>query len=166
MGEIIGIMQYSYRTARKLIVLAIGGTVLLHPLAMVPCTAQAAGGGTKAAQGAGKIDTAPRLAAIRESPVTDGATRKHYQARATGSDGTETVSNVHVIEIDLTNPYVSLNAMIGKGGTLPSKSSVLNMAKETGAVAGVNADYFDTQAGEQVAFGAQIAGGTLIKSPR
>ncbi|GJM73671.1 hypothetical protein HMSSN036_58870 [Paenibacillus macerans] len=46
-----------------------------------------------------------------------------------------------VVEVDLTNPYVSLDVMTGKGGQLTTRQSVEGMAKETGAVAGVNGDF-------------------------
>jgi trimeric autotransporter adhesin len=160
-------MQYSYGTAKKLIVLAIGGTLLLQPLALMPGVVHANGEtATVAKAEIGTVNVAPQLVVIGENIITSGATRKDYQWITTAKDGVQTISNVHVIEIDLTNPYVSLNAMNGKGGTLPSKASVTSMVKDTGAVAGVNADYFDTQSVEQVPFGAQIANGMLVKSPR
>ena len=168
MGEIIGIMQNAYGTAKKLIVLTIGGTLLLQPLALTPGIAHAAGEKAAVVKQAenGTVNVAPALIAKGENIITSGAVRRIYEWVTTAKDGVKTVSNVHVIEIDLTNPYVSLNAMNGKGGTLPSKASVTSMVKDTGAVAGVNADYFDTQSAEQVPFGAQIVSGSLVKSPR
>ncbi|WP_296976762.1 stalk domain-containing protein [Thermobacillus sp. ZCTH02-B1] len=106
----------------------------------------------------------PALHLIGETPVTAGAMRRTYEFLPE-QNGTNGMARVHVIAIDLTQPYVSLNAMTG-GGTVPGRATVGNMVKETGAVAGVNADYFDMSGVQPVPFGFHIAGGELVKSAR
>ncbi|EXX84970.1 copper amine oxidase, partial [Paenibacillus darwinianus] len=155
------------RPMRSVLVWVIGGTLLLQPLAAGKAWANgdkgsAAGAPTSVAA----VNTAePKLTAVFENIITSGAVRRDY-VWSSVRGGAPVTSTVRVIEIDLTNPYVSLNAMNGKGGTLPSKATVASMVKETGAVAGVNADYFDTASAEATPFGAVIASGELVKSPR
>lgn len=104
-----------------------------------------------------------QLVLSSETMITAGAKRKHYIW--TGERSKKPVrANVHVIEIDLSNPYVNLNTMSGAGSTVANVTSTLAMAQNTGAVAGVNADYFNMSA-EGVPMGAQITSGTLITSP-
>ena len=69
-----------------------------------------------------------------------------------------------MIEVDLSNPYVQLNVMTGKGGQVTTRQSVEGMAKETGAVAGVNGDFFAT-GGMGVAMGPAVSQGTVVTSP-
>jgi len=153
--------QAMRRLARSFIAGAVGAALLLQPAVGVPAWTAAKASAASAANG--KSSTA-QLLLTGETPVTSGAVRRTYEfIPANGEAGGK--AKVHVIAVDMTNPYVSLNAMVG-GGTVPGKSTVGNMVKETGAVAGVNADYFDMSSSEAVPFGFHIANGELIKSPR
>lgn len=96
-----------------------------------------------------------------ENIITSGAKEIIYSRVPSSAD--ESVEVMHVIEIDLTNPYVKVNAMAGKGGSVTQGQSVTAMAKETGAVAGINGDVFNTT-GEGVPIGAQIQDGQLLVS--
>ncbi|MCR8641042.1 stalk domain-containing protein [Paenibacillus sp. N1-5-1-14] len=92
--------------------------------------------------------------------LTSGAVMKTYTW--TSKRGSNDVSTTaRVIEVDLTNPNVKLDMMTGIGGKYTFKQSVLNMVKETGAVAGVNGDFFNTQA-EGVPIGPEISNGKLL----
>jgi len=148
------------RMARTFMAGAIGAAMLLQPVAgNLTWTASAASKTSSASATA-----SPQLLLLGESPVTSGAVRRTYdfipaQGEANGK------TRVHVIAIDMTNPYVSLNAMTG-GSTLPGKTAVGTMVKESGAVAGVNADYFDMSSSQAVPFGFQITSGGLLKSAR
>lgn len=95
--------------------------------------------------------------------ITSGAKHIQYQYTFTRS-GKQHKALTDVIAVDLTNPYVQLDVMTGKGGQLTTRQSVENMAKETGAVAGVNGDFFNT-AGQGVPMGAAVSKGTLVTSP-
>ncbi|RUS42626.1 copper amine oxidase [Cohnella sp. AR92] len=105
-----------------------------------------------------------KLVQQSETMVTAGAKQVDYQW--VSSNDKETTQLVHVIQIDLTNPYVQLNTMSGKASDVTSKQSVGGMAKETGAVAGINGDVFNTSTtgSEGVAMGAAIRSGELLTS--
>ena len=153
------------RPLRNVLVWVIGGTLLLQPAAMGKAWASGDGGAGAAAAVAAANAEESKLTAVSENIITSGAVRRDYLWSGVRG-GTPVTSLVHAIEIDLTNPYISLNAMNGNGGTLPGKAPVSSMVKETGAVAGINADFFDTASAEAVPFGAEIMSGELIKSPR
>jgi exopolysaccharide biosynthesis protein len=145
------------RLARSLWAGVVGISLLLAPVpGGAAWTAAAASGNGKTA--------GPALNLIGETPVTAGAIRRTYEFLP-AQNGENGKARVHVIAVDLTQPYVSLNAMTG-GGTVPGKTTVGNMVKETGAVAGVNADYFELTGVQPVPFGFHIAGGELVKSAR
>ncbi|THF80821.1 stalk domain-containing protein [Cohnella fermenti] len=105
-----------------------------------------------------------KLVQQAETMVTSGAKQVDYQW--VSSNASETTQLVHVLQIDLTNPYVQLNAMSGKASTVTTRQSVGGMAKETGAVAGINGDVFNTSTttSEGVAMGAVIRSGELLTS--
>jgi len=150
------------RLARSFIAASVGAALLLQPVAgglIRTATAAESAGTANGGKAAG-----PQLLLKGESPVTSGAIRRTYMFVPANGEASAT-ANVHVIAIDMTNPYVSLSAMTG-GGTVPGKTSVGNMVKETGAVAGVNGDYFDMSSSQPVPFGFHIAGGELLKTAR
>jgi len=137
------------RAGKKWIVIMLGTALLVQPisLAMPVSTAAAA----TVEQG---------LAKLSEEMITSGAKLIHYKwSKSKGG-----YSNVHVIEVDLTNPYVKLDVMNGKQDTATGLGSVGSMVKNSGAVAGVNADFFNT-AGKGSTLGGQVSSGTLISSP-
>jgi len=73
-------------------------------------------------------------------------------------------AKVSVIEIDLQDPYIKVDAIYGKNGKTGNKQSVLNMVKEVGAVAAINGDFFTLNA-EGAPFGATFKSGEMINSP-
>jgi hypothetical protein len=106
---------------------------------------------------------ASTMAQASQEPITSGATLKKYIWKSTR--GTTPVSvSVNVIEVDLTNPNVRLDVMTGMNGQFAKKNTVSGMVKETGAVAGVNGDFFNTQA-EGVPDGPEIMNGQLMSTP-
>ncbi len=92
------------------------------------------------------------------SPVTAGVLEKHY--RWVTNNG---ASNIYVLEVDLSNPYVRLDAISG-GGKVTQRTSVSGMAANTGAVAAVNADFYNTRA-EGAPIGPMVVGSRLAASP-
>ena len=148
------------KLTKRVLIIALSGTLLLQPLAGV---------GTF---GIGQLLSGTQVASaavtssfkqISESMITAGAKRIDYIWTGTRS-GKSVQANVHVIEVDLTNPHVSLNVMSGKNNNLTNTNTTTNMTKETGAVAGINADYYNMGA-EGVPMGAQIISGSLMSSP-
>lgn len=146
--------------AKRLLVLSLGASLLIQPAAvLMPTYVHAASDTATTAQ------TQAQLVRIGEEMLTSGAKRVDYTW--TSKPGTGAVfSNVHVIEVDLTNPYVKLDVMNGKTGSVTGVSSVGNMVKNSGAVAGVNGDYFNTASGSKYApIGAEVTGGSFVVSP-
>ncbi|MDB4868827.1 MAG: copper amine oxidase [Cohnella sp.] len=95
--------------------------------------------------------------------ITSGVTQTGYTW--VPSDKSKSTEMIHVLQIDLNNPYVQLNAMGGMGGSVTAGQSVTAMAKETHALAGINADVFNTTGGSEGApIGAQITSGQLMVS--
>lgn len=104
-----------------------------------------------------------QITLMSESIVTSGAILKTYEFRMPRKDGFATAI-AKVIEVDLTNPNVKLDLMTGDNGKLTERETVLSMTKDTGAVAGVNGDYYATS-GEYSPIGPSIQNGTLVTSP-
>lgn len=105
----------------------------------------------------------PTVKQIGEQPITSGVVLRNYVFKS--QRGGEAVSvNGNVIRIDLQNPYVKLGVMTGVDGQFTTKQSVKSMANETGAVAGVNGDYFNVQA-EGAPLGPELNDGNLLSSP-
>ncbi|MWC27201.1 stalk domain-containing protein [Paenibacillus sp. MMS18-CY102] len=157
-------VPFNHSLAQKAIVVAIGGALLLQPLQSVlplgNVDVVAAASSTAATQ---LKNANMSMTEQTRYPIASGVQRIDY--RWTPAKGSGTV-NVHVIEIDLSNPYVQLNAMSGKGSTVANLSNVLNMAKENGAVAAVNADVFQTgSSSDNSPMGPQITSGTLMSGP-
>ncbi|MCM3786021.1 phosphodiester glycosidase family protein [Neobacillus mesonae] len=100
---------------------------------------------------------------ISEEMITAGAKMINYRYTTTRSGSNANIL-ANVIQVDLTNPNVKLDVMTGKEGKFNSKQSTGGMVKETGAVAGVNGDYFNVS-GELAPIGGQIADGVLMSTP-
>lgn len=156
--SIIG--QKSESVGKRVIVIMLGSALLIQPVSsLLP------GGWSTAvinrAEAAAVSD--PTLKLSQESIVTSGAKRLDYVWNTTR--GTAKVqTDVHVIEIDLTNPYVSLNAMSGKNNSIGQLNTTLNMSKENGAVAAINADVF-VMGNEGAPLGGQVSNGIFMSSP-
>lgn len=104
-----------------------------------------------------------RLTLRSEEPITSGAILKRYQWTGERS-GKPVQVNVQVIETDLQNPYVHIDTIAGTDGQYTLRQSIRDMAADTGAVAAVNGDFYNTQA-EGVPMGPQIMGGELLATP-
>lgn len=105
----------------------------------------------------------PTLQLVSEEPLTAGAVLKKYVWQST-RNGKAYKTNGNVIEVDLTNPYVKLDVMTGTENQFTRRQTVLGMATETKAVAGVNGDFYNTKA-EGVPMGPQISDGKLMATP-
>lgn len=91
-------------------------------------------------------------------PVAEGVTMQTINMKTT-----EGPLNIYVETVDLTNPYVKVDTMVGTGGVITKTQNVTKMAQETGAVAGINGDFFDMQEGAPT--GLIVQSGQLVSSP-
>lgn len=71
--------------------------------------------------------------------------------------------NINVVRVDLTNPYVDIKGLFNQEG-IPKKDSVSGMVQKSGAVAGINGDFF-TSSPQSYAMGTLINDGEVISSP-
>ena len=71
---------------------------------------------------------------------------------------------VHVIAIDPHEPTVRLGAVVARDRMISSGETVSSMAARTGAVAGINADYFDIGNTNQP-LNVVVRDGALLRTP-
>lgn len=160
MGKVQNIIERQTESlGKRVIIVALGGALLVQPLASIlPGSWQKAV--TEPTEAAAS-DSVLKLS--QQSFITAGAKRLDYVFHTTrGSSKAQT--DVHVIEVDLTNPYVSLNAMSGKNNSIGQVNTILNMSKENGAIAAINADVF-VMGNEGAPLGGQVTSGMFMSSP-
>lgn len=78
------------------------------------------------------------LQMVWQTPIGEGTTLLKY----TKSFADQTV-NVMVTKVDLNNPYVEVKPIYGTKGRLTERQTITQMAREAGAVAAINADFFN-----------------------
>ena len=93
-----------------------------------------------------------------EEPIAEGVTAKWLYIKT--SDGP---MNVYVLTVDLSNPYVKIDSMIGTGGVITDLQNVTDMADENGAVAAINGNFFSMK--EDAPLGLLVQSGELVASP-
>ncbi|KJS15501.1 MAG: hypothetical protein VR69_13100 [Peptococcaceae bacterium BRH_c4b] len=108
---------------------------------------------------AGPVMALPTSRLIETFPVTSGAELSTYQSQSGGG-----TALVYVIKIDLSNPYIKLNTIVGADGSLETNQKVTDMALRNGAVAAVNGDFFQMKdSGRPI--GLTYSNGSIITSP-
>ncbi|MEO3947260.1 phosphodiester glycosidase family protein [Gorillibacterium sp. CAU 1737] len=100
-----------------------------------------------------------------KEPITAGADLLHYVAAI--KRGTTTVkTDVKVVQVDLQAPYVQLGVMSGENNSITTSNSVRGMAQETGAVAGINGDVYNTSSSvDRAPIGGVVQNGEILSSP-
>ncbi len=93
-----------------------------------------------------------------KEPVAPGVSIERLNIQTT--DG---ALNVYVMTVDLTNEYVRVDTIAGSKGIITSNKSTTNLAREAGAVAAINGDFF--QMAEKAPIGLTVQSGELITSP-
>lgn len=91
---------------------------------------------------------------IQIQTITSGV--KHIVSQRLTTSGWQ---NIQSLEIDLDNPNVKLKPL--ESNNLGERQTILDMATQSGAVAGVNADFFDMSASFAPSFGASIVEGSI-----
>ncbi|CAJ1000919.1 phosphodiester glycosidase family protein [Brevibacillus aydinogluensis] len=84
-----------------------------------------------------RAETSP-LQMMWETPIGEGTMLQKY----TKSFGGQQIT-IMVTKVDLNNPYVEVKPVYGTNGKLTERQTVTQMARETGAVAAINADFFN-----------------------
>lgn len=153
-GRKAKVVRLAAEHGKKLILVSLAGLIWIQPLNLL----EPFGGSALTAYAAESQTTE-----LGRKDVTSGAQLVKYRYTTTRS-GKQVNVLADVIEVDLSNPYVHLDVMTGKGGQVTTRQSVEGMAHETGAVAGVNGDFFAT-GGQGVPMGAAVTQGELITSP-
>lgn len=106
--------------------------------------------------GEGQALEPPKL--VSEETITRGATLQQYQVK-TGA-GT---AKAYVTKINLTDPYIKMDVLYGTDGKLGKNQTVDQMAKENGAIAAINGDFFDMSSGSL--FGPLMQDGQWVTTP-
>lgn len=91
-------------------------------------------------------------------PVAEGVTVETFKIQTT-----EGPLNIYVMTVDLTNQYVKIDTLVGTNGVVTKNQSVTALAKEAGAVAAVNGDFFQMK--EKAPIGITVQSGELVTSP-
>jgi len=73
-----------------------------------------------------------------QTPIGEGAISQKY----TKSFADQLIT-VMATKVDLNNPYVEVKPVYGTSGKLTERQTITQMARETGAIAAVNADFFN-----------------------
>lgn len=71
---------------------------------------------------------------------------------------------VHILNVDLTKPGVHLGVVQARNRLISSGETISKMANRTGALAGINGDYFEVN-GSGRPIGIEVINGQLMQSP-
>lgn len=142
---------------KRALIVGLTGTVIWSSLGGVGFSPSIAMANTSAVQ----TEQSPfsNLMLVKQEPITSGAILYEYSWQK--EKGPVKIS---VIEVDLENPHVRVDSITGKGGKVAVRDNVSDLAKETGAVAASNADFFVVQ-GDGAPLGVQLSQGEWVSSP-
>jgi len=90
--------------------------------------------------------------------ISEGVTLIDYSLALKGNP-----VRLTVLQIDLRNPYVKIEGLIGSDGTLENTQQVSKMAERSGAVAAINGGFFIIAQGKPL--GMIVRDGELVSSP-
>ena len=77
------------------------------------------------------------------------------------------MQNIYVAEVDLTRDYIEVEALFSPDG-VSRRSTVLNMAKNSGSFVAINADFFQTSGSDSMSAtptGTLVSDGKLLSTP-
>lgn len=95
---------------------------------------------------------------VDTTTVTQGAILETHQLLVDGAP-----CKLYSLKVDLKDSYLNVRPLYGRGGTLENIQSVTGMALEGGAVAAINADFFQMASGKPI--GLTVQNGKIITSP-
>ncbi len=97
--------------------------------------------------------------AVRSAFVAPGVERASYSLTTSAGP-----LIVNLVAVDLAEPTVRLGAVVARDRLISPGETVSSMAARSGAIAGVNADYFDIGQTNQP-LGIVVRDGTLLRTP-
>lgn len=93
------------------------------------------------------------------SPVTEGLVLEKHRVAVSGGQ-----TLIYVLKADLESQNLKINTMVGQDGTMAKNARITDMAVNNGAVAAVNADFFQMgESGRPI--GMTYKDGQMITSP-
>ncbi|AYB40733.1 phosphodiester glycosidase family protein [Brevibacillus laterosporus] len=98
------------------------------------------------------------LTMVWQTPIGEGTILTHYE-KAYGDQK----SKIYITKVDLNNEYVEVKPIYGTNGHVTEKQSITKMTNEAGAIAGVNADFFNMSL-RGAPFGIVVKDGETISS--
>ncbi len=149
--------------SKKLVTLALSCSMAVSSWSVAAVPAVLASDNANAANPAQAPAPQQSITLTREEILSSGAILKTYEWKGVRS-GQQARSIARVVEVDLHNPNIKLDVMTGEGNQFTKKNTVHGMVTETGAIAGVNGDFYNTMA-EGVPIGPQISDGKLMATP-
>lgn len=111
----------------------------------------------------GTVEAAGTVTYKGQDIISAGAILKKYDWTSTRK-GKSTKVKVNVIEVALQNPHIRLDVMTGQNDKFTTTQTVKGMANETGAIAGVNGDFYNTKA-SLAPMGPQITNSEIRATP-
>lgn len=99
-----------------------------------------------------------RVIERQSETISEGATLTTYSLTLNGRP-----VKVSVLKLDLSNPYLKIESLIGSDGTLEKTQPPAKMAERAGAVAAVNGGFFIQDQGKPL--GMIARNGELVSSP-
>src|SRR5690606_23532267 len=146
-------------TNKKTMILLISGALIVAPIqSLLPASVTGLSDRAYAATA-----QQPKLTVNEESIISPGVIRKDYTFTTTR--GSKQISTgVHVLEVDLSNPYITLQAINGKNGEVGTRTNIMTMATNSGAIAAINGDVFNMFR-EGAPLGSHIVSGDMLVSP-
>ncbi len=92
-------------------------------------------------------------------PIAPGVSYSRF--RVVTADGP---LSIHHLVLDLNNPGVRLDVALAHNQLISSNETVSSMVRRSGAIAGINADYFDIRE-SGMPLNIMVQGGRLLRSP-
>ncbi len=93
------------------------------------------------------------------TPVTDGLILEKREGLINGQQVL-----IYILRADLSNKYLKVDTLLGSGNSMEKNSTVTKMAVNNGAVAAVNADFFQmSESGRPI--GMTFKNGEMVTSP-
>lgn len=101
----------------------------------------------------------PLTTALTTEFVAPGVT--YYDYELWTKDGP---LSIHAVDVDTTNPNVRIDTVLANDALISAGETPSSMAVRTGAVAGINADYFDI-GNTNAPLGIVVRSGALVRTP-